>query len=146
MRSSQVAEVLRAARRQLGLSQAEVARRSGVSVRLAREVERGERPHVSLETALRLMEALGIGVRLDNPDGATVVIRTEASEAVARAARAAHRRTAWTGGVAALTTAPDAPAPGRGAARRVRGLTAVSAQAHGVARAGATARARGRRG
>ena len=141
MRSIQVADVLRAARRQLGLSQAEVARRSGVSVRLAREVERGERPHVSLETALRLMEALGITMRLDRPGGVTAVVRTEASDAVARAARAAHRRAAWTGGVAPIATAPEAPLTGAGAAHRVRGVTAVSAEAHRVAKAATTARA-----
>ena len=68
MLSAEIGRVLRDARKAQALSRAELAATSGVSVRLVAELERGERPNVSLETALQLLNALGIALR---PEHAT---------------------------------------------------------------------------
>ena len=66
MLTDQVGSLLRSARKTLGLTQAELARRARVSERLWAEVERGERPNVSLETALRMLSEVGVTVRLND--------------------------------------------------------------------------------
>lgn len=92
MRAQQIAKSLRAARLKLGATQKAMAERVGVSPRLWAEVERGERPNVSLETALRMLKAVGVTLRLED-----VPVRVT-SEEEALQARAAHRRATWTGG------------------------------------------------
>lgn len=93
----QLASCLRASRKQLGLSQMAAAKRCGVSVRLWAEVERGERPNVSLETALRMLSEVGVTTRLVAADGSITHLRTTDSDRAARAARAEVRRRTWTG-------------------------------------------------
>ena len=97
MRTDQIADLLKSARKAAGLSQKEVASRAQVSTRLWAEVERGERPNVSLTTAIRMLGEVGVTVRLTDPLGARRELRTPGVEAAARSARAAVRRATWTG-------------------------------------------------
>jgi transcriptional regulator with XRE-family HTH domain len=62
MLSNRIGKLLRNARQQLNLSRAELARRAGVSARLVAELERGQRPNVSLESALKLLGIVGVSV------------------------------------------------------------------------------------
>ena len=55
---------LRAARRERQLTQAQAAVLAGVGVRLWNEAENGRRAQVGLETALRMLQAVGFEVRL----------------------------------------------------------------------------------
>jgi transcriptional regulator with XRE-family HTH domain len=55
---------LRAARRERQLTQAQAAVLAGVGVRLWNEAENGRRAQVGLETALRMLQAVGIELRL----------------------------------------------------------------------------------
>lgn len=64
LKGAQVAHIVREARKMLGITQREAAARVGVSHRLWAEFERGERPNVSLETALRMLSFMRINVRL----------------------------------------------------------------------------------
>ena len=59
-----LAQRLRRLRQEIGLSQEEVARRSGVPVSTLRALEHGRRLSPTLDTAGRLADALGI--RLDD--------------------------------------------------------------------------------
>ena len=54
----QLGEVLRAARKQLGLTQPQLALAAGVGVRFIVNLEAGK-PTVRLETVMRVIEALG---------------------------------------------------------------------------------------
>jgi y4mF family transcriptional regulator len=54
----QLGDVLRAARKQLGLTQPQLALAAGVGVRFIVDLEAGK-PTVRLETVLRVIEALG---------------------------------------------------------------------------------------
>ena len=56
-------EHLRAARKARGLTQAQAAARAGIGVRLWNESENGKRAQVGLETALRMLRAVGIELR-----------------------------------------------------------------------------------
>ena len=97
MLTDQIADLLKSARKAAGLSQKEVAGRAQVSTRLWAEVERGERPNVSLTTAIRMLGEVGVTVRLPDPLGASRELRNPGSAAAARSARAAVRRATWTG-------------------------------------------------
>jgi transcriptional regulator with XRE-family HTH domain len=97
MDSIGIGRLLRQARDEAGLSRADLAARCGVGVRLLAELERGERPHVSLETAIRLLTTVGIRATLEAPGGD--VWHAEDAEAAA-APRAAHRRRTWSGRIA----------------------------------------------
>ena len=55
---------LRAARRERQLTQAQAAVLAGVGVRLWNEAENGRRAQVGLETALRMLQAVGVELRL----------------------------------------------------------------------------------
>lgn len=148
MLTTQVADLLKTARKALGLSQKELARRAGVSHRLWAEVERGERPNVSLETALRLLGEVGITVRLTEPMGTSRELGNTST--AARAARAAVRRATWQGRQIRLSDegneVDDAPTSTRGA-DRLAAVALVSEQAFAIAAGqqipaqGATARA-----
>jgi HTH-type transcriptional regulator/antitoxin HipB len=59
----QLGEVLRAARKQLGLTQPQLALAAGVGVRFVVELEAGK-PTLRLETVLRVIEALGGEINL----------------------------------------------------------------------------------
>ncbi|MEP7382525.1 MAG: helix-turn-helix transcriptional regulator [Gemmatimonadota bacterium] len=135
MLAHQVGALLKASRLALHLTQKELARRAGVSERLWAEVERGERPNVSLETALQMLSQVGVTVRLDDPMGSIHVLHDPAAAAAARAARAAIRRATWQGRQIRLAQeGEDAPAPSR-PADALGAVARVSEQAYVVARA-----------
>jgi len=58
---------LRSARKARGLTQAQAAAMAGVGVRLWNEAEKGKRAQVGLETALRMLRAVGVELRLAEP-------------------------------------------------------------------------------
>ena len=126
MLSNQIADRLRHARKALGLTQRELARRAEVSTRLVAEVERGERKNVSLATVLRLLAEAGISVRLSGPVGRELPLR--------ESARHNSGRATWGGQQIRLAQeGVDDPGatPGRD---RLAAVTLVSAQAFAVAR------------
>ena len=92
----QIAEALRLARLRRGTTQRDMAARVGVSTRLWAEFERGERPNVSLQTVLRMADALGLHVTLGDGRPIAEVALSTARE------RAERRRAEWTGGHAPL--------------------------------------------
>lgn len=143
MVATQIAATLRRARQSLGLTQREAAARAEVSHRLWSEVERGERPNVSLETAVRMLGHVGVTLRLADASGATTDVRDPSFEAAARAARAAVRRATWTGRVIRLEDDHDAPMPTR--AERIAAVSQVTRQAHAIAELPRSAPAQNRR-
>ena len=136
MLSARIGVLLKDARRHLSLSRADLARRGGVSVRLVAELERGQRPNVSLESALKLLQVVGVSVVAQAPHGAAAEIRGESAAVLARAARAAQRRLTWTGRQVRLHDEGDGPRPERSAARRLAAVARISRQAHVIALAG----------
>ena len=58
---------LRSARKSRGFTQAQAAAMAGVGVRLWNEAEKGKRAQVGLETALRMLRAVGVELRLTEP-------------------------------------------------------------------------------
>lgn len=139
MLSAPIGGLLKAARKQLNVSREELARRGGVSTRLVAELERGQRPNVSLESALKLLNAVGVSVIAKAANGATAEIRSAsgpALERAARAARAARRRQTWTGRQVRLHGEDDAPPSGRSRSGRLSSMAQVSKQAYLIASAG----------
>ena len=134
--SDRIGALLKDARRHRGLSRAELSLRGGVSVRLVGELERGQRPNVSLESALQLLKVVGISVVANAPHGAAAEIRGESAAALERAARAARRRLTWTGRHVSLRDEGDDPHPGRSASERLASVAQVSTQAYLIASAG----------
>ena len=135
MLTDQVGSLLRSARKTLGLSQKELARRANVSERLWAEVERGERPNVSLETALRMLSQVGVSVRLNDPLGTSRELGDAQTTVAARAARAAMRRATWNGTQTTLSEESVPPKAGK-AGGRLRAVGQVSEQAFAIARSG----------
>ena len=139
MLSARIGVLLKDARRYLSLSRADLAQRGGVSVRLVAELERGQRPNVSLESALKLLNVVGVSVIAKAPHGAAAEIRGESAAALeraARAARAALRRQTWTGRQVHLHDEGNDPRPERSKAKRVASVAQVSKQAYVIAVAG----------
>ena len=136
MLSDRVGGLLKNARQQLGLSRAEIAQRAGVSVRLVAELERGQRPNVSLESALKLLNVVGVSVVATAPDGAAAEIRSSSTAALGRAARAARRRQTWTGRHIHLHDEGDDPRPGRSKSKRLASVAQVSKQGFFIASVG----------
>ena len=134
MLSKQLAKLLRSSRKAAGLTQKELARQTGVSHRLWAEVERGERPNVSLETALRMLGAVGISLQLTDPRGRQRRLGGSATNPANRAIRAAVRRSTWQGAQIDLRGEGKAspPPPARGA--RLGAVALVSNQAFALAR------------
>lgn len=64
----QLGNALRAARKQTGLTQPQLAMAAGVGVRFVVELESGK-PTVQLQSALRVIDALGGIIRLDGLPG-----------------------------------------------------------------------------
>ena len=122
-----LASTLRQARRRRGFSIATLAAEAGVSPRLISEFEQGKRPHVSLDTALRLLSLVGISIRLH--DAATVDDPDQT-----RVARAARRRSQWTGSLTTLQSQVDPSAPSSASAR-LGAVAKASALAAGLQRA-----------
>ncbi len=137
MFSDRIAPLLRDERKRLDMSRQELARRAGVSVRLVAEFERGQRPNVSLETALVLLNAVGIARAPRSPNSPVGQTGDSApSNDSARAARAARRRKTWKGRHTALHDAGSDPLPGRTIASRIATVSRVSVQTHALATAG----------
>ena len=136
MLSDILAEFLRDTRKQLGLSREQLARRAKVSTRLLAELERGERPNVSLESALKLLGLLGVSIVARAPDGATAEIRNARTIALERGARAALRRRTWTGEHVHFHRAGEAPSAGRSPAERLSAVSQLSKQAFALAAVG----------
>lgn len=132
-----LAQTLRAARKARGLSIAQLATLAEVSPRLISEVERGMRAHVSYETAMRLLQLVGVAVTFD---------AQSPSDAAADAARirAEQRRTRWTGEQSTLRQQAPPPAPASAVAR-LEAVADASRLAAGLRRAShATAAVRSR--
>jgi transcriptional regulator with XRE-family HTH domain len=140
MLSAKLGELLARARKDLGISREELARRGGVSTRLVAELERGQRPNVSLESSLRLLNLVGVSIAAKAPDGVTAEIRNARSAALERAARAALRRRTWSGGHIHLHEEGQAPEPGRSTAERLSAVSQISKQAFALAPAGRSRR------
>lgn len=68
--SQQLGQALRAARKQLGLTQSQLALAAGVGSRFIVDLEAGK-PTLRLETVLRVIEALGGEVNLSGLPAAT---------------------------------------------------------------------------
>jgi transcriptional regulator with XRE-family HTH domain len=143
MLSEPIGELLKNARQQLELSREELARRGGVSTRLVAELERGQRPNVSLESALKLLNVVGVSVVARAPNGAIAEIRSASADALARWARAVRRRQTWTGRHIHLHDEGEDPSPARSKGRRLTSVAQVSKQAHVIASA-ARGQTRGR--
>jgi transcriptional regulator with XRE-family HTH domain len=127
--SAQLAIALRRARRERGVSIAALAAQAGVSARLVSEFEQLKRPHVSLETALRLLRLVNVSVVVapssaPPPDPST------------RAERARLRRETWTGVKSTLTQSED-PEPPATLGARLAAVADVSRLAYAVRRAAA---------
>lgn len=138
MLSDNIGPLLRDARRQRKLSREELARRGGVSTRLVAELERGQRPNVSLESALKLLQIVGISVVALAPDGTRTEIGDASSAETARVARAEWRRKTWTGRRIHLHDEGDDPAPPQSVAARLEAVAEVSGMAYAIAAGGST--------
>lgn len=137
MFSERIGGLLKNARQKLNVSREELARRGGVSTRLVAELERGQRPNVSLESALRLLSAVGVSLVAKAPSGVVAEIRSASAPAVLeRAARATRRRQTWTGRHVPLHGDDDEPQPVRSKAKRLAAVAQVSKQAYVIASAG----------
>ena len=109
------------------MSIAELAASAGVSPRLISEFEKGKRPNVSLETALRLLTQVGVSLHLHDAAAAE-------DPDQARVARAARRRSQWTGSLTTVQSQVDPSAPSSAAAR-LRAVANASALATALQRA-----------
>ncbi len=135
MLSATLGGLLKLARKQMGLSREELARRGDVSTRLVAEVERGQRPNVSLESTLRLLNLVGVTISANAPDGTTAGIGDANSAAIQRAARASLRRRTWTGRHVPLRREADPLNPHRSSVGRLSAASRVSMQAFSVSKA-----------
>jgi len=70
----QLADKLRAARKQLGLTQAELALAAGVGLRFMVDLESGK-PTVRLETVMRVIDALGGVIHLSGLPAETAALK-----------------------------------------------------------------------
>jgi transcriptional regulator with XRE-family HTH domain len=136
MLSKGLGELLQRARKQLGISREELARRARVSTRLVAELERGQRPNVSLESTLTLLRLVGVSIVAKGPDGAIADMRDAQSDAMERAARATIRRRTWVGGHISLHEEGQAPRSGRSGGERLSALTQISKQSFALSSAG----------
>lgn len=134
-RSTGIGALVHATRKRLGVGRSELAARVGVSTRLLAEFERGERPNVSLETALQVLEALGITMRLGSSSGETVVLPVDPDSSASREARAAERRATWTARVVRLEESDDEPTVAETPQQRLSDVSALSRNVHVVATA-----------
>lgn len=62
--AEQLGSAIRARRKELGLTQTELAAAARTSLRFVSEIERGK-PTARLDGALRLLAALGLSIRVD---------------------------------------------------------------------------------
>ena len=127
MLSAAIGLALREARKSRGLSRAELATTSSVSLRLVAEFERGARPNISLETAVKLLAAVGLSLHAASHTGL-------ASAESGRVARRAMRVETWTGSVSTLKASRPA-IPLDTVAARLAAVTSVSRLGHAIAHA-----------
>lgn len=97
MQASALGALLKQARKRTGKTRQALSAEAGVSVRLVAEFERGQRPNVSLDTALRLFDLVGMGVSVQLRDASVQQPGTSYLDDPSFAARAARRRATWTG-------------------------------------------------
>lgn len=97
MQASALGALLKQARKRTGKTRRALAAEAGVSVRLVAEFERGQRPNVSLDTALRLFDLVGMDVSVQVRDASVQQTGTSYLNDPSFAARAARRRATWTG-------------------------------------------------
>jgi len=97
MQANELGALLKQARKQTGKTRQALAADAGVSVRLIAEFERGQRPNVSLDTALRLFDLLGMHIDVRLPQAAAQQAGAAHVSDASFAARAAHRLATWTG-------------------------------------------------
>lgn len=133
MLSDRLGPILKSARKQLGLSRAELASRAQVSPRLVAEFERSQRPNVSLESALKLLSIVGVSLVVRTPNGVAAEIRGDSALELERAARAARRRETWQGRHVRMHDAGNDPRPPQSKAKRLLAVAQVSKQAYVVA-------------
>jgi transcriptional regulator with XRE-family HTH domain len=122
-----LAAALRRARRARKVSIADLAAQAGVSPRLISEFELGKRPHVSLATAMRLLDLVGLRVRVDAASAAV-------AEHVAMAERAERRRQSWVWQKSTLREQTD-PEPADSYADRLAAVAQASRLAIGLQQA-----------
>lgn len=134
MLSEKLGQLLLHARKLQKLSREDLARCAGVSTRLVAELERGERPNVSLESALKLLGYVGVSVVVQAPDGSVAQVRDADSAHIERAARAVVRRRMWTGARVQSRQAGQAPGGGVSARDRLAAVSQISNQAFGLAK------------
>lgn len=132
MFSKKIGDLLLRARKELKISREELARRGGVSTRLVAELERGQRPNVSLESTLNLLNLVGVSVVAKRRDGSNAEIKDTLDSA---AERAMLRRRTWTGRHINLHDEGGAPYSGRSHEQRLSALSQISAQAFAFSRA-----------
>ncbi len=65
----EVGSAIRERRAELGLTISQLAVRSGVSIRLISELERGKRPGVTFSTLLRILTMLGLDLEIARRSG-----------------------------------------------------------------------------
>jgi transcriptional regulator with XRE-family HTH domain len=116
--------VLRSNRVSRGLTMSALAEQANVSPRLVSAFEKGRRPNVSFEVAVRLLQCVGVSLR---PTPASLILDEDA----ARAERAARRRATWVGGTTTLRQ-DGPPAPPDGAAARLIAVATASRLAFGL--------------
>lgn len=133
MLSDQLGPILKSARKQLGLSREELASRAKVSPRLVAELERSQRPNVSLESALRLLNIVGVSLVVKAPNGVAAEIRGASALELERAARAARRRETWKGRHVYMHDAGSDPCLPESKAMRLVAVARVSKQAYAIA-------------
>lgn len=136
MLSATIGLLLRKERTAQGISRAELAARGGVSVRLVAELERGARPNVSLETALQLLDVLGITLSPSTADAAAgrdAPFGDEATDRQERAARRAARRATWVGSLVSRSEMRR-PHPPSSVAARLEAVTRASTLVHALSR------------
>jgi len=145
IQASALGALLKQARKRTGKTRQALAAEAGVSVRLVAEFERGQRPNVSLDTALRLFDLLGMHIDVRLPQTTAQRAGSAHVNDAAFAARAAHRRATWIGRHVSLhdddstVHVPQSAEEARGAVWRVSQL------AHAVAEAPAAKNSRPRR-
>jgi transcriptional regulator with XRE-family HTH domain len=133
MLSDRLGPVLRSARKQLNLSREELASRAQVSPRLVDELERSQRPNVSIESALKLLNIVGVSLVAKAPNGLSAEIRGASALELERAARAARRRETWKGRHVYMHDAGNDPRPAKSKAKRLVAVARVSKQAYLIA-------------
>lgn len=129
-------ELLRKTRKHRTLTRAALAERCGVSVRLVAELEQGNRPNVSFESALKLLRAAGVSIVARAPNGGVVEIRDRLTAGEERTARAMQRRNTWTGRAVRLHASNDEPRPARSKSKRLAAVEEVSRQVYAIAGSG----------